>query len=195
MCVHVWVCVYVCVYHKMRSGALHAALDGHPAMAVIQAQPASTSLGQLLLTPFGSYSLLLHLLCLFHPWSRISATRGPDRCQGPLTWSRSYHIHQEDQRSDLSLFLSDLRLQKGCQRCHGCMVMWWRHPRVAGKTLAATAVHLHIHTGATHTNSQILFFSLWKLSAVAWTFLMGLSGLISLWNRSISPADLSGLSI
>lgn len=32
------------------------------------------------------------------------------RCQGPLSLVGCYNIHQEDQRSDLSMFLSDLRL-------------------------------------------------------------------------------------
>lgn len=49
-----------------RVGDLHGALDRHPAVAVIQAQPGSTSLGQLPINPPGSYSLLLHLRCLFH---------------------------------------------------------------------------------------------------------------------------------
>lgn len=40
-------------------GDLHGALDRHPAVAVIQAQPGSTSLGQLPINPLGltpSYS-------------------------------------------------------------------------------------------------------------------------------------------
>lgn len=39
-----------------RVGDLHGALDRHPAVAVIQAQPGSTSLGQLPINHPGSYS-------------------------------------------------------------------------------------------------------------------------------------------
>lgn len=45
------------------------------------------------------------------------------KCQGPLTPSESYHIHQGDQRSDLSLFLSDARLHRAARDAAAAMVI------------------------------------------------------------------------
>lgn len=72
--------------------------------------PASATLGQILLNPPGlmpSHSAA-PVLSTSDPGSAILGA--PDRCQGPLTLIGRYHIHQVDQRSDLSLFLSDPRL-------------------------------------------------------------------------------------
>lgn len=83
--------------------------------------PASATLGQILLNPPGltpSNSAAL-VTSTSDPGSAILGA--PDRCQGPLTLTGCYHIHQVDQRSDLSLFLSDPRLLE-MSRLHANMM-------------------------------------------------------------------------
>lgn len=83
--------------------------------------PASATLGQILLNPPG--------LTPSHSAGPVSSTSdpgsailgAPDRCQGPLTLTRGYHIHQVDQRSDLSLFFSDPSLLE-VSRSHANMM-------------------------------------------------------------------------
>lgn len=83
-------------------------MAGHPPPSKLM--PASATLGQILLNPPGlrpSHSTV-PVLSTSDPGSAILGA--PDRCQGPLTLTWCYHIHQVDKRSDMSLFLSDLRL-------------------------------------------------------------------------------------
>lgn len=107
--------------------------------------PASATLGQIPLNPPG--------LTPSHSAAPVSSTSdpgsavlgAPDRCQGPLTLTRCYHIHQVDQRSDLSQICQS----RGCRRCRGCMLTWWKR---ASETQHNSKSHTHLHTSKEKKN-------------------------------------------
>lgn len=78
-------------------------------VTLTQAPACKRHLGQILLSPPG-IMFSLYNPSFVHLWSRISESWCSTRCQGPLSLVGCYNIHQEDQRSDLSMFLSDMRL-------------------------------------------------------------------------------------
>lgn len=78
-------------------------------VTLTQAPACKRHLGQILLSPPG-ITLLLYNPSFVHLRTRINESWCCTRCQGPLSLVGCYNIHQEDQRSDLSMFLSDLRL-------------------------------------------------------------------------------------
>lgn len=154
-------------------------MAGHPPQSKLM--PASATLGQIPLNPPGltpSHSAV-PVSSTSDPGSAVLGA--PDRCQGPLTLTRCYHIHQVDQRSDLSQICQS----RGCRRCRGCMLTWWKR---ASETQHNSKSHTHLHT-----SKEKKIFS--NLSAAARTLLMGLSEVISLRKRSTTIRRLSRFSI
>lgn len=138
-------------------------------VTLIQTPACKRHLGQILLSPPG-ITLSLYNPSFVHLWSRISESWCSTRSQGPLSLVGCYNIHQEDQRSDLSMFLSDLRLLEVSQLRANMMEASDRERQHNSKS---ARTHL-----LTHNATKKHFFK--NLSAAAWTHLMGASEVITL---------------